>query len=144
MEIEALTEDDLDGCARPLVSAFNEEPWNEKWTTQTARKEILWTLNVPGFLGFVSGEGEPVGFAAGYRENADDGETFHLRTICVSPTVRGQGVGGELLRRLKETLTGTGVRSIYLLTDRGTPAEAFYAKHGYEASPKDIAMVHEW
>lgn len=144
MGITALTEEHVDGCVRLLVSAFNAEPWNERWTLGMAREEILWTLGVPGFLGFVCGAGEPVGFAAGYREYADDGETFYLRVICVRPDSQGKGVGGRLLRRLEETLTGMGVRSIYLLTDRGTPAEAFYVKHGYEVSPRDVVMVHEW
>jgi GNAT superfamily N-acetyltransferase len=44
------------------------------------------------------------------------------------------GVGTRLLRHLEERLRQTGSGTVYLGTRRGTPAEAFYAKHGYGAS----------
>lgn len=142
--IEAFTGEHLEGCAGVLVSAFNAEPWNERWTLETARKELRWTLDAPGFLGFVVLGEEVRGFAAGYREQDADSIIFYLRTLCVGPTFQRQGTGGRLMRRLKETLTGMGIRSIYLLTDRGTPAETFYEKNGYRASSKDVLMFHEW
>ena len=37
-----------------------------------------------------------------------------------------------------------GVRKVYLLTRRDTPAEAFYGKHAYKVSGEDIVMTHEW
>ncbi len=140
--IEALTQDHLDGCARPLVSTFDEEPWNEHWTPETARKELDCTMNTPGFLGLVYAE--VAEFAAGYREYDEDGESFYLRTMCVRPDSQGKGVGSKLLRRLKETLTGMDVHSIYLHTDKGAQAETFYEKYGHEVSPDDRVVVHEW
>ena len=63
---EALSEEHVDECARVLISAFNEQPWNERWTPQTARAELLCTMSTPGFLGFASFDGEVGRFAAGY------------------------------------------------------------------------------
>lgn len=134
----------MDGCAELLVSAFDEEPWNEHWTLETARKELRWTLDTPGFLGFVSLEEGVMGFAAGYREYDADGTVFYLRTLCVSPVLQRKGVGSRLMRHLKKTLTDMGVNSIYLVTHRGTPAEVFYERNGYVVSSEDIVMVHEW
>ena len=142
--ISALTEEHLDGCAEVLVSAFKAEPWNENWTLETARKELRWTIDTPGFLGFVYLEERVMGFATGYREYDADATIFYLRTLCVSPAFQRKGIGSKLMRRLKETLTEMGIRSVYLLTDRGTPAETFYEKNGYRVSPQDILMFHEW
>jgi hypothetical protein len=52
--IETLNKDHLDECAHLLVSVFNAEPWNANYTFDTAKKELAWTLNVPGSLGLVS------------------------------------------------------------------------------------------
>lgn len=139
-----MTEEHLDECARLLVSAFNAEPWNEKWTLETARKDILQTLGVPGYLGFVYLEDEVMGMAVGHREQDAENEVFYLSGLCVSPEFQRKGVGGELMRRLEKTLTEIGIRSVYLLTDRGTPARAFYEKAGYRVSEKDILMYREW
>ncbi|HEX2729130.1 MAG TPA: GNAT family N-acetyltransferase [Rubrobacteraceae bacterium] len=127
-----------------LVSAFNAEPWNERWTLDTARKDMRWTLDAPGALGFVYLEDGIRGFAAGYREQDADRIIFYLSVLCVSPAYQRKGIGSRLMRHLKETLTEMGIRSIYLLTDRGTPAETFYEKNGYKVSPQDILMFHEW
>lgn len=142
--ISALTEEHLEGCAGVLAAAFNAEPWNEGWTLETARKDMISTLGTPGFLGFVYLEDGVRGFAAGNREQDAANVVFYLSVLCVSPEFQRKGIGGGLMRRLKETLTEMGIRSIYLLTDRGTPAQTFYEKNGYRVSPKDILMFHEW
>jgi GNAT superfamily N-acetyltransferase len=49
-------------------------------------------------------------------------------------------VGSRLLNRLEERLGKSGVNSIYLGTNKGTPAEASYRKHGYKVSDEEIEM----
>jgi len=41
-------------------------------------------------------------------------------------------------------LRETGVRTAYLGTRRGIPAERFYREHNYEINDEDIVMTHEW
>jgi hypothetical protein len=52
--IESFREEHLDECASLLVATFNAKPWNDEWTLDTAKQEITWTTNVPGFVGLVS------------------------------------------------------------------------------------------
>ena len=47
--IEKFGVDHLDECARLAVATFNAEPWNDKWTFDTAKKQLAWHLRVPGF-----------------------------------------------------------------------------------------------
>jgi aminoglycoside 6'-N-acetyltransferase I len=142
--IEPLREEHLDECAHLLVSTFNAEPWNDNWTLDTAKKELAWTQEVPGFMGLVSITDEVVAFATGYREPDDKCEVFYLKTFCVRPDVQGTGVGSRLLGHLKEELGKSGVNTIYLITHKETPAEAFYKKNGYTVNSEDIVMTHEW
>jgi len=142
--IEALREEYLEECAHLFISTFNAEPWNENWTLQTAKKKLAWSIGVPGFVGFVSLHDGVVGFAAGYCQQEDKGEVFYLSILCVGPDVQGTGVGSRLSGHLEEELAKDGVNKVYLITHKGTPAEAFYRKNGYRASDEDIVMTREW
>jgi GNAT superfamily N-acetyltransferase len=81
-----------------------------------------------------------VAFALGYREPTDVGEVFHLSIFGVRPDAQRTGVGTRLLRHLEDRLREIGVNTIYLGTNKRTPAEAFYRKHGYEVSDEEIEM----
>jgi len=142
--IETFGAEHLDDCARLFMSAFNAEPWNDKYTPDTAKKQLDWHLRVPGCVGLVSVTDGVVAFAIGYQEPTDVGDVFHLSIFCVRSDVQRTGVGSRLLNRLEERLSKSGVNTIYLGTNKGTPAEAFYRKHGYEVSDEEIVMSHEW
>lgn len=142
--IETFRVEHLDDCAHLFMTAFNAEPWNDKYTFDTARKQLAWHLKVPGCVGLISVRDGLVAFAIGYREPTDVGEVFHLSIFCVRPDVQRTGVGSRMLDRLEERLGKSGVNTVYLGTNRGTPAEAFYRVHGYEVSDEEIVMSHEW
>ena len=143
--IEALREEHLDECARLYVSTFNAEPWNQRWTLETAHKKLAWTMGVPGFSGWVLSLGDGiVAFAAGYLQQEDEGEAFYLAILCVGPNAQGTGVGSRLTGHLEDELGKQGVRKVYLITRRDTPAQAFYGKHAYRVSDEEIIMSHEW
>ena len=142
--IEALREEHLDACAEVLVATFNAEPWNEAWTLETAKRLLSWTYRVPGFMGLVTFDDGVVAFATGYREPSDKGDVYYLRTLCVRPDAQRTGVGSRLMERLEGEVAKTGVDLIYLITNRATPAEAFYEKNGYRTSSKHIVMNHKW
>jgi aminoglycoside 6'-N-acetyltransferase I len=142
--IETFGQGRLDECAHLLVSTFNAEPWNDEWTLDTAKQELIWTMEVPGFAGLISLDEGVTAFATGYREPDDRREVFYLKTFCVRPDAQGTGVGSRLLARLKEYLSQNGVNTIYLITHKGTPAEAFYKKNGYTVNRDDVVMTHEW
>lgn len=142
--IEVFEKEHLDECANVLISAFNSEPWNENWTFASAKKELK-TQSLPWAIGFVSVDGEEVlGFVEGCREQDGEREVFYLETLCVKPNAQGSGIGSRLLQHLKKELEQTSINTIYLITHRGTPAEALYKKNGYRVSDEDVVMIHEW
>jgi len=142
--IHTFKSDHLDECADLLLATFNAEPWNDKYTPDTAKKQLDWHLRVPGCVGLVSVADGVVAFAIGYQEPTDVGDVFHLSIFCVRSDVQRTGVGSRLLDRLEERLGKSGVNTVYLGTNKGTPAEAFYRKHSYEVSDEEIVMSHEW
>src|ERR671917_461720 len=119
--IEALREEHLAECVRLYVSTFNAKPWNQRWTLETAHKKLAWTMEVPGFLGWVSSLDDGiVAFAAGDRQQEDEGEVFSLAILCVGPKAQGTGVGSRLTSHLEDELGKQGINKVYLITRRDT------------------------
>ena len=141
--MEAFKPEHLDECAHLFMTAFNAEPWNDEYTLDTAKKQLAWHLEVPGCLGLVAVKDGIVAFAIGYREPTDVGDVFHLSIFCVRPDAQRTGVGSRLLWHLEERLRDTGIRTVYLGTRKGTPAEDFYRKNGYGVNAEDIEMSHD-
>lgn len=59
-----------------------------------------------------------------------------LRSLAVSPSHRGHGVGVTLVRHAEALAAERGVDTLYLLT---TSAAPFFAKGGYEVVPRSAA-----
>ena len=64
------------------------------------------------------------------------GEVALLRSLAVSSTARGSGMGSALLEHAERHARSTGVNSMYLLT---TTAEEFFARRGYSRTARDSA-----
>lgn len=141
--IEEFEADHLDDCARLFMTAFNAEPWNDSYTLDTAKRQLAWHLEVPGCVGLVTVNDGIVAFAIGYQEPTDVGDVYHLSIFCVRPDVQRTGVGTRLLHTLEDRLRETEVKTVYLGTNKGTPAESFYRKHGYKVSDEEIEMSHD-
>jgi amino-acid N-acetyltransferase len=74
------------------------------------------------------------------------GDDALLRSLAVSPSHRGKGLGAELVRRVESHAVARGVKALYLLT---TTAERFFAGRGYgvisrEAAPEEIRGTAEF
>jgi ribosomal protein S18 acetylase RimI-like enzyme len=71
-------------------------------------------------------------------------ETGHLTQICVSPSVRGTGIGHELLRQSLTTLREIGCTSASLtVTAANADAVALYERVGFETIRRFSAFVWE-
>jgi ribosomal protein S18 acetylase RimI-like enzyme len=71
-------------------------------------------------------------------------ECGHITQICVSPTVRGTGVGHELLRQSLTTLRDMGCRSASLtVTSSNDDAVSLYERVGFRTVRRFSAYVWE-
>lgn len=69
-----------------------------------------------------------------------------LRSLAVSESERGRGLGAALLQHAEQHAASAGISSIYLLT---STAEPFFAARGYQRSnrkeaPSSIAATREF
>lgn len=105
-----------------LLSALQEQifPGEQPWTAGS----IAVLLENPACTGFViartesGGNEEPLGFVL-VQIVQDEAE---ILSFGILPSWRGQGVGGQALRKLKSTLELRNVRYIYLEVAEDNPA----------------------
>lgn len=53
MAIRKFTESDLEACTKLLITVYNREPWNEKWTKMTAANHLTELIHRMRSFGFV-------------------------------------------------------------------------------------------
>ena len=128
---------DLDACAPLYISVFNSEPWNDAWTLLTAAQRLRECLLTPNALGLgVYEQDNLCAFALGYHEQWFTGKHFYLKEMCVATKFQRSGIGSLLMNELKDVLQQQQTERIYLLTSRGSSAEAFYSSLGFYRSDK--------
>ncbi|GGP08105.1 GNAT family N-acetyltransferase [Oceanobacillus neutriphilus] len=133
MQFRIVEEEDLIICSKLFLTVFNEEPWNDEWTLETAQQYLSNFYQTPGFLGVSAVENnEIVGFIFGVRRVWWSGDEFFINEMCVDTNQQNKGVGKSLMDYLKKVIGSNGVATISLLTDRGIPAEEFYKRNGFK------------
>ncbi|ADJ17089.1 GNAT family N-acetyltransferase [Halalkalicoccus jeotgali] len=132
VSVESFPRDNLDEGVQLYRAVFNEPPWEDDWTDETARRRLSQIIETPGYRGYgASVRGELVGLVMGNLEQWYTGEHFYLKEMCVCPSQQRHGIGTTLIAHLIETLQKESVERVYLLTMQESPARAFYENNGF-------------
>jgi N-acetylglutamate synthase-like GNAT family acetyltransferase len=134
LEYKNITLDDVNDLAEMYVETFNAEPWNDRWTIDTARKRLHQMINVEDFYGILAKRnGVLSGMILGSKEQFFDGIMFNIKEFCVKNGMRGQGLGSEIFKEFETRIKEEGVKEIILFTSKGDYTEHFYHKLGLES-----------
>lgn len=129
MTIEPVKEDDVIEVAKVMMSAYKDEPWNEKWTLEKAE------LRVNAILGNYKGfglkaydengiQGALLGFVDPYAEDSD----FYVSELFVKSEKKRKGIGSQLLHELYNYLREERIETIQLMSIVSN--QPFYEKNG--------------
>lgn len=134
---------DLDACTALFLGVFTAPPWGDGWTSAAHARTFLRELvENPAFHGWVAEEDRRVvGLCFGHVRSWWKGRELYVDELCVDLARHGRGLGTALLEHVKAELRGQGVQAMTLLTDRGTPAEAFYRKNGFDRLDRLVFMA---
>ena len=139
---EEMTESHLDELAELYVETFNEVPWNDEWTFETARKRLYMMLHTEVSFGLcVYRKGQMCGAALGAMEQFYDGLMFEVKEYWVKNELRGKGIGSKLFAEMEERLRERDVKNIILITAKGDTTEHFYHKQGMGTDPDMVFMT---
>lgn len=133
----------LNESAKLFVETFSKEPWNEPWSFESAKKRLNDVILTPGFKGAILKEDEKIeGVILGNLEQWYDGEHFCVKEFFVDSSSQGKGTGKKLLNALENMLMESEVGLVHFWTMKGSTAEVFYNKRGYEI-PKELIMMRK-
>lgn len=143
MTYKVLERSDLDMIADLYVKAFNGPPWHDKWTNESAIKRLGQMLGCEDSYGLVAYEAhKPVGMVLGNMEYFYDCTHFHLKELCVDPSIQGKGIGAKLMKTFMERLKEKGVDEVLLWTLRCNEMLSFYNKQGFKVEEDLVVMMH--
>jgi ribosomal protein S18 acetylase RimI-like enzyme len=98
-----------------------------------ARSYMRQLISQPDAATWIAEEdGQMSGFAIVEWTRGDYGVIAYLQTLEVAPDRRGQGIGGELLRRVEGSARAAGARAIWLhVAAENVAAIRLYEAQGY-------------
>ncbi len=143
VEIVNMELSDVAEYAKLFVSVFNSEPWNDKWTEETAVLRLENMMKTNTFIGkALYSENELKGFIYGQKEYYFNGIHFQIQEFCVKSDEQKKGYGKALLQALRNELGTLGVVNVYLITSRGESTEGYYQRRGFVTSEHMILMTN--
>jgi len=123
----------IEKCAELYVNVFNAEPWNDKWTIETAYKRLNDIYSTPNFVGVLYVENSDIkGAIFGNCEQFFDGMHYNLKEMFVSTELQGIKIGTKMLKILEEQILEPDVNTIYLFTSKGNKTSKFYIKNNFD------------
>ena len=135
--------EDLEGAADVFCSAFAEEPWNEKWDIELAKKRISELRSSPQSVGYIYIDGGAIrAIMCGRKLTYLHGKEYVIDELCVTPDMQHCGVGSALLAHARNELAKEKIVAMALLTGKGKPSERFYIKNGFKVIDDMIFMYH--
>ena len=126
------------------VKTFNSEPWNDRWTIETATKRLTQMMDASAAYGIIAYEGEMIcGMILGSEEQYYNGPMFNIKEFCVRNDIRKSGFGTKIFKEFEYRLKEKGISSITLNTVAGHKTEGFYNKMGMTTFSDMIVMEKE-
>lgn len=141
MKYSELEIEDLDEVVLLFIKAFNKEPWNDKWTRDTAYNRLKQMINCEGYYGVKACENEKIiGIILGNHEYYYDGMHFNIKEFCVDSDIKGRGIGSQILEEFICRLKEKGIIKIYLSTLQSDSTIKFYEKNGITYSKDSVVL----
>lgn len=141
MAIRKFTKSDLEACTELLITVYNREPWNEKWTKMTAGNHLTELIHRMRSFGYVFVDKTTiVGVLFGVERTFWSGEEVYVDEFFIHPSYQQKGIGKEMMRHLEVYCKENDLEDITLLTDKMVPAHVFYQKLGFKMSNKTVFM----
>lgn len=133
MELRRLTAEDRGIITALFKDVFTNEPWNDDWSDQAQLDAYIADLTGQGYslaLGYFDGD-QLAAMSLGYIKHWFRGTEYIIDEFCVDRERQGQKIGSAFLKEIEAYLSKTGIRSMFLQTEKDMPAYSFYLHNGF-------------
>jgi len=144
MDYHVMQQKDIGNCARTLMKAFKEQPWNEDWTYEQACTRIDELMSARVSRGYVLYDGDTVvSMLCGRIMTYLDFKELWVDEFSVHPDYQRRGLGTGMLRYVREQLRQEKEKISYIVlnTEKGYPSVKFYEANGFRADESLIFMA---
>lgn len=139
--IKEIKLEDVKEITELFIDSFNNPPWNDEWTYNTASKRLIDIINTPGYYGMAYYEDNVLlGMIMGRAEQYFNGESFQILEFCIRRNMQRQGLGRKLLTEFKNKLKEKNIVSVFLITLHGHSTEGFYKNNGFKCDDNMLIM----
>lgn len=139
--IKEISLNDIKEITELFIDSFNNPPWNDKWTYDTASRRLIDIINTPGYFGMSYYHNDILsGIIMGRAEQYYDGRYFQILEFCVRKDMQGKGLGRKLLTEFTDELKCRNVVNVFLMTLHGDSTEGFYKNNGF-ISDEDMVVM---
>ena len=129
MNIRLVNDNDISDLAKAMSESYSEEPWNEKWTTETSERRVHSIMGNFEAMGLAAEEdGHIIGALLGFIDPYADEDFFFVSELFVIPERKKQGIGSLLLKELETRLKDMNIPVVELISIEEN--EVFYNKCG--------------
>ena len=143
MNFKILTPQDKEPIINLFRNVFTREPWNDDWSDSkqlAAYIDDLIGQSNSLTLGYLDGD-RLVGLAMGRIKHWHEGTEYCIDEFCVDTDSQNQGIGGAFLIEIEAYLSKSGVRYLFLQTDRTVPAYKFYTHRGFFELTDNVSLA---
>ena len=131
--IKKLTQENKVAVQKLFHSVFSMPPWNDQWDLESQLPNYMSDLmdNQNSLsLGYYQ-EDQLIGLCLGYVFHWWEGTDYFIKEFCIDGMLQSEGHGKRFLEEMNDYLNSQSIKAIWLMTERTTPAYAFYQKNGF-------------
>jgi aminoglycoside 6'-N-acetyltransferase I len=142
--IRAIAEADLPGCAKILMSVYNNELWQCRWTLARAQDYLFEYFIAKLFVGYVLlDEGQIIGAIFCHEKIWWNNNELFVDEMFIQPSEQRKGYGAQLLQTAENYVNKHRLAGFTLATNRFTFAPGFYRKNGFSDAEHVLFMYKE-
>jgi len=137
MIIDEIKDNDIAAVSDVMISAYKEEPWNERWTKERAMtriKAILCNYQAMGLKAV--DENEIIGAVMGFVDPYSNEDFFYISELFVRSDRKRQGIGTALMGALEKRLRTNHIQALQLMSIQNNIF--FYRQNGLEKDMVDV------
>jgi len=133
MEIKKLDVSILNELLNLFIDVYNNPPWNDQWVVERAKVYLMAFMADPSFIGYSAYHNRQlIGACFGTIKHWWKGDEYYIHEIFIDRSSQRQGIGSSFIDNIQKDLQQKDIRTISLLTDKGTPADKFYNSNGFK------------